>query len=186
MDRQPGFFDLDYRYEQLSKSGDPLVRLSDVEYGQGHRTRKTSRFCCLAAFEVRAHQVLEDDRVTRRPGFTWQALVIVEPGLAADGFEVAEWSIESRTEHELPAIFGGIPDFRGSDEGLFGTFVAASIGAPWISTSWSRTAVSMPLAEIVCADMGQAAFFGEADDVPSPVGCWTFSYSSRNARSSSR
>ena len=30
MDRQPGFFDLDYRYDQLSKSGDPLERLSAV------------------------------------------------------------------------------------------------------------------------------------------------------------
>ncbi|MGZ8896586.1 MAG: IS5/IS1182 family transposase, partial [Candidatus Aminicenantales bacterium] len=27
---QPGFFDLDERYAALSKSGDPLERLSDV------------------------------------------------------------------------------------------------------------------------------------------------------------
>lgn len=30
MDRQPGFFELDYRYEQLSKPSDPVERLSDV------------------------------------------------------------------------------------------------------------------------------------------------------------
>ena len=39
MDRQPGFFDLDYRYEQLSKSGDPLERLSDVVNFEAFRYR---------------------------------------------------------------------------------------------------------------------------------------------------
>ena len=39
MDRQPGFFDLDFRYEQLSKSGDPLERLSDVVDFEAFRYR---------------------------------------------------------------------------------------------------------------------------------------------------
>ena len=39
MDRQPGFFDLDYRYEQLSKSGDPLERLLEVVNFEAFRYR---------------------------------------------------------------------------------------------------------------------------------------------------
>lgn len=39
MDGQPGFFDLDHRYEQLSKSGDPLERLSEVVNFEAFRYR---------------------------------------------------------------------------------------------------------------------------------------------------
>lgn len=39
MGRQPGFFDLDYRYEQLSKFGDPLERLSDAVNFEAFRYR---------------------------------------------------------------------------------------------------------------------------------------------------
>ena len=39
MDRQPGFFDLDHRYEQLSKSGDPLERLLEVVNFEAFRYR---------------------------------------------------------------------------------------------------------------------------------------------------
>ena len=39
MDRQPGFFDLDDRYAQLSKSGDPLERLSAVVNFEAFRYR---------------------------------------------------------------------------------------------------------------------------------------------------
>jgi len=39
MSDQPGFFDLDDRYEQLSKSGDPLERLSEVVNFEAFRYR---------------------------------------------------------------------------------------------------------------------------------------------------
>lgn len=39
MDRQPGFFDLDDRYAQLSKKGDPLERLSGVVNFEAFRYR---------------------------------------------------------------------------------------------------------------------------------------------------
>jgi len=39
MGRQPGFFDLDYRYEQLSKFGDPLERLSEAVNFEAFRYR---------------------------------------------------------------------------------------------------------------------------------------------------
>lgn len=39
MIHEPGFFDLDYRYEQLSQSGDPLERLSEVVNFEAFRYR---------------------------------------------------------------------------------------------------------------------------------------------------
>lgn len=39
MDRQPGFFDVEWRYEQLSKSGDPLERLLEVVNFEAFRYR---------------------------------------------------------------------------------------------------------------------------------------------------
>ncbi|MFQ5534010.1 MAG: hypothetical protein ACE5EM_04200 [Sphingomonadales bacterium] len=39
MKGQPGFFDLDYRYEQLSKFGDPLEKLSEAVNFEAFRYR---------------------------------------------------------------------------------------------------------------------------------------------------